>query len=218
MTSIVIDSLFDHIHNRLKYFPIASFTKNGRTFKHIYDPNLNFDSKLRENIVFQDIAIKEKEDSSNWIAIVWSREQLVSIKRRKDIYEPNVLRNKRNLESVLYKHKNADLTLNVNFICSSISLCEDLEEHILTHPFEQNFPVEFRHLGTFDANIQTFDITGLSEENYDSFGSIVTLSTTMLISFPLVIAEVSENPEDYKKLIGKIIPQVYTRNITETIN
>jgi len=175
ITSLVLNTYFNILRNKLTGFPLFS--------EFVYAPDLAFDPKVREYIVKSDVNFKSTTGLDNWVAVVWNRELA-----KKSVYQSRRfnLSNKSGNVADLGDARLVDISLNLNYISTSLTLLEGFEEIFIPTDNNIDFDVNLGERGYVTASVNNFELISLTKESNETLGSLVTLSTSQSITYPLI--------------------------------
>lgn len=151
-----------------------------------YDPNTTFDPALRKILVDQDLSFKTTENVDNIVGMLWSREPIqkgTAISRKFNAYinsiPPTYLTDK-------FKATLVELPLTIALISSSADYLEEIEEYFLTSDIYNKITVTISpEIGNIDVAVKDFVVNSLTAEDTNTYGSIMAISITSTLSYPL---------------------------------
>lgn len=176
IASLVITAYLNNLRSRLIDFPLLERIQ--------YDPNLAFDTKLRKYIVNVDNAFKIAKGTPNWLGLLWNREAL-----KKSGFNQRRMEATDMASALSYNSRLVDLPLTMLFVSPSIGLLETLEEFLVC--IENNFSFKV-NLGTttekaggliVTASVSNFEVTAITKEDTNNFGSIATIGASATLTF-----------------------------------
>lgn len=196
----VIEDLFVNLVNDIS---INQYT--GEYFNYfpeaIFDPNLDFDNKIRSYLVSND---QSKEDlitkytnlynNKDWLGFVWNRSviQEADIQLREFDY---VDLDPINYKGDLYKYSLAKVNVNIALFTNSLSYLEDYEEIFYQTYKKVNFTkVEFPIMGFCDVAWTEISLGDINKLDRQDKGTIAELPISMSIIFPIVKLIQSNKP------------------------
>lgn len=151
-----------------------------------YDPNTTFDSALRKILVDSDVAFKTAENVDNIVGMLWSREPIQKntvLGRQFSAYINNV---PPEYTSDEYKAMLVELPVTIALISSSADLLEEIEEYFLTSEMYKKLTVNISPtIGDIEVSIKDFSVTSLTAEDMNTYGSIMAISITSTLNYPL---------------------------------
>jgi len=154
--------------------------------KVIYSPGLQFDGNVRRRTVQVDKSLKDATSNNNWVVIYWSRDVL-----KRSQYQGRRFSTLTGMSTSNADTRIGDIALSVNYCSSSALMLESVEEALLT--FENNFAfdVDMGEFGVIRASVNNFDTGGFTKEDSATLGSLVTLSTTLTLTYPILYNRLS---------------------------
>lgn len=174
ITSYVISAYFLQMKTRLAGIPFYD--------KVIYSPTLdNTAGTVRRQYVGLDKALKDVSKNNNWVIIFWSREAL-----KKSQYQARRFDMLTGMTNSKADTRISDISLSVNYTSSSPLMLESVEEAFLTFEPNFSFDVDMGEYGIIKASVNNFDTGSFTKEDPTTLGSLVTLSTTLTLTFPVL--------------------------------
>lgn len=151
-----------------------------------YDPNTTFDSALRKILVDSDVAFKTAENVDNIVGMLWNREPIQKntvLGRQFNAYINNLPPTYTSNE---YRAVLVELPITIVLISSSADLLEEIEEYFLTSEMYKKITVNISPtIGDIDVSIKDFSVSSLTAEEMNTYGSIMAISITSTLSYPL---------------------------------
>ena len=173
--------------------------------KHFYDPNLDFDSRLRSYLVRIDVAEVEAGER-DWIGICWNRGVIADAPELQDRKFEVIQRDLVNLTGKAYDVKFAKVPFSVAYFSNSLDYIEDFEE---THYLEFNKLFTHKVLlpifGWTEVAFTELSLGDVQKLDRDEKGTIVELSFSFNAIFPIAKAIKSK---DSLPLIGEEIDPI----------
>jgi hypothetical protein len=157
-----------------------------------YDDDLGFSTSFRKELVKRDACFKEANRSKNWIGYMWNRQMITPSEIHPRLHStskkfiPEAMAN-------LYEFKVVDCTIALSFFSSSLSYLESFEERLVVEDFDScvyPFALTTEEIGlelTLDLNVRGFEITGMTKESSEEYGSLSILETSAVINYPVPI-------------------------------
>ena len=188
----VIEDMFINLVNDI---PINLSTGNYFNYfpEAMYDPNLDFDNKIRSYLVSND---QSKEDpitkytnmynNKDWLGFVWNRStiQESDLQQREFDY---VNLDPINYKGDLYKYSLAKVNINIALFSNSLSYIEDYEELFFQTYKKTHFTqVEFPIMGFCYVAWTEISLGDINKLDRQDKGTIVELPISMSITFPIV--------------------------------
>lgn len=177
ITTCMLKSYFNIFRTLLMDLPLYP--------EFIYDPQLQFSTKIRERIVKNDVEFKASKGSDNWIAAVWNRDLVKKsayTARRSKVYNSNT----DGLVTNAGAERLVDLPVNITFFSTSLNLIEAVEEIIITTEMGKSYQSEIPGIGLVTASINNFDMTSLVKEDSTTMGSLSSIATSAQLTYPII--------------------------------
>lgn len=176
--SHVLSAFLSLVHSGIKNqgFPIFD--------EIVYAPDLIWDEEPRKVCVSNDFQLKIETDQNNWLIMIWNREALKVSDTQARKFVPI-----RNSDGKTLHARYGDLNVSLAFICTSIYMLEGVEEYLLTNDYRINYFVNVPNLGDIGVAVKDWNVGSLVKDDLTNYGSVVTLTITATIGFPVAVPD-----------------------------
>lgn len=153
--------------------------------EEFYDPNLDFDNRLRSYLVKID-GTQLQGSEEDWIGICWNRQVITDAPELQDRQLTVAEKNLSTATGNLYKVKFAKVNFSIAYFSNSLDYMENFEEeHYITFNKLANKQVILPIFGKTDISYTELNLGDLQKLDRNEKGSIAELSFSFSAIFPI---------------------------------